>query len=90
LAFGQMEAGARGMAKAAGVADPDGFARKYVMLVEGALARRLVTGDNRAAREARDIVTRMLEAEVGPSPAPLSPAAVASAPPPAPPARRTR
>ena len=84
-AFRTIEEATRGMAKAAGIADPDAFSRKYVMLVEGALVRRLVTGDNSSAREARDIVARMLEAEVGASPAPRVPVAAANAPPPAPP-----
>jgi hypothetical protein len=61
--FQAVEAQAQGLAKAAGVADPEGFARTYVMLIEGALTRRLVGGDNGAARAAREIVARMLDAE---------------------------
>jgi AcrR family transcriptional regulator len=62
-AFEEAESQARGLAKAAGVRDPDAFARTYVMLIEGALTRRLVTGDNSAARAAREIVAKMLDAE---------------------------
>ncbi len=61
--FELAEAQARGLAKAAGVRDPDAFARVYLMLIEGALTRRLVSGDNGAARAARAIVERMLDAE---------------------------
>jgi AcrR family transcriptional regulator len=67
-AFEAAEEQARGLAKAAGVRDPDAFARAYVMLIEGALTRRLVTSDNGAAREARAIVARMLDEELGRSP----------------------
>lgn len=60
------EAMVRGMAQAAGVADPDGYARRHFMLIEGALTRRLVTGDNGAARAAKEIAVQMLDAELGP------------------------
>jgi AcrR family transcriptional regulator len=70
--FEAAESQARGLAKAAGVGDPDAFARAYVMLLEGALTRRLVTGDNGAARAAREIVARLLEAETGPDAAPAA------------------
>jgi AcrR family transcriptional regulator len=68
-AFEAAEEEARGLAKAAGVRDPDGFARVYVMLLEGALLRRLVTGDDGAARAARAVCERLLEADIGPAPA---------------------
>src|SRR5262245_59687985 len=61
--FQAAEDQARGLAKAAGVRDPDAFARVYLMLIEGALTRRLVTGDNGAARAARALVEGMLDAE---------------------------
>jgi AcrR family transcriptional regulator len=53
----------RGLARAAGVRDPAAFARTYAMLMEGALVRRLVGGDNGAARAAREIVARLLDEE---------------------------
>jgi AcrR family transcriptional regulator len=65
--FDVAEEQARGLARAAGVRDPEAFARTYMMLIEGALTRRLVTGDNGAARAARDVVAGMLDAELGPA-----------------------
>ena len=41
--FDAAEEQARGLARAAGVRDPEAFARTYMMLIEGALTRRLVT-----------------------------------------------
>jgi AcrR family transcriptional regulator len=61
--FAAAEEQACGLAKAAGVRDPEAFARTYMMLVEGALTRRLVGGDDGAARAAREVVERMLAAE---------------------------
>jgi AcrR family transcriptional regulator len=55
----------RGLAKAAGVPDPVAFGATCTMLLEGALTRRLVSGDNGAARAARAVVERMLAAELG-------------------------
>src|SRR5262245_18378090 len=68
--FRAAEAATCGMARAAGVRDPEAFARAHAMLVEGALTRRLVSGDNGAARAARDIAARLLDAELGPRAAP--------------------
>lgn len=65
--FELAEENVRRMAEAAGVGDPAAFARSYVMLVEGALTRRLVTGDSGAARAAGGIVKVLLEAELGPA-----------------------
>jgi AcrR family transcriptional regulator len=59
--FHAAEEQTRGLAKAAGVRDPDAFARRYVMLLQGALARRLVSRDDGAAREAGEVVARLLE-----------------------------
>ena len=55
----------QGLAKAAGVRDPVTFGSTCTMLLEGALTRRLVSGDNGAARAARGMVERMLSAELG-------------------------
>lgn len=65
--FEAAEESARKMAEAAGVRDPVAFARSYAMLLEGALTRRLVSGDNGAARVAGEIVARLLEADLGPA-----------------------
>jgi AcrR family transcriptional regulator len=54
--FALVEEQTRGLAKAAGV-----------RLIEGALTRRLVGGDDGAARAAREVVERMLAAETSPS-----------------------
>jgi AcrR family transcriptional regulator len=60
--FRAAEEQAKGLAEAAGVPDAEGFARQCVMLFQGALARRLVSRDDGAARAARDVVLRLLEA----------------------------
>jgi AcrR family transcriptional regulator len=65
--FVAVEESAQKMAEAAGLRDPGTFARSYAMLLEGALTRRLVSGDNGAARAAGEIVGRLLEAELGPA-----------------------
>jgi AcrR family transcriptional regulator len=77
--FHAAEEQVRGLAKAAGVRDPEGFARQYVMLLQGALTRRLVSRDDGAARAARDVVARLLDAEgVGaPATKPVEPASEA-------------
>lgn len=48
--YAKAEGDIRAMAKAAGVTDPESFARQWVMLLEGALVYRLVAGDDGAAR----------------------------------------
>jgi AcrR family transcriptional regulator len=64
-AFEAAEEQIRGLAKAAGVRDPEGFARAFMMMLEGAQTRRLITGDNGAAKTARGIVVGLLDAELG-------------------------
>jgi AcrR family transcriptional regulator len=59
--FAAVEEQTRGLAKAAGVRDPEAFARAYMMLLEGALTRRLIAGDNGAALAARALVARLLD-----------------------------
>lgn len=52
------------MAKAAGAADPPTLAREWALLMEGAITHRMVAGDDQAARSARDIAERLLEAAI--------------------------
>lgn len=51
----------RAMAKAAGVEDPETFARQWIALVEGAMTYRLLTGEDDAARIVRPVAERLLE-----------------------------
>jgi AcrR family transcriptional regulator len=50
------------MAAAAGVADPETFAKEWVVLLQGAITSRMATGDDHAARIAKGIAVRLLEA----------------------------
>jgi AcrR family transcriptional regulator len=65
--FSAAEAALTGLARAAGVRDPTAFGRTCAMLVQGALTRRLVSGDNGAARAAREVVERMLAEQTPPA-----------------------
>jgi AcrR family transcriptional regulator len=47
-------------AAAAGLADPQRFARQYVMILEGAIVVRQVIGDDGAARSAREVVEMLI------------------------------
>lgn len=67
------EADIAGMAKAAGVADPEAFARRWVVLLEGALTYRMVTGEDDAARLARPVAEALLERSLAGEPGPLDP-----------------
>lgn len=49
------------MAAAAGIAGPEGFAKQWVLLLEGAITHRMVTGFDQAARVAKGIAVRLLE-----------------------------
>ncbi len=51
----------RAAADRLGVDDPDDLARQIIILIEGALTRRLVTGDNAAAMAARDIAILLID-----------------------------
>ena len=55
------EAFLRQAAERLGVDDPDDLARWLIILIEGALTRRLVTGDNAAALAARDIAAMVVD-----------------------------
>ena len=45
--------------------DPDDLARQIIILIEGALTRRLVTGDNHAAMAARDVAQVLVDQAIG-------------------------
>jgi AcrR family transcriptional regulator len=62
------EATAKGLARAAGVRDPDGLAAEWLLLLQGALTQRLVNGRNDAARRAGEIFARRLAEATGPGP----------------------
>lgn len=49
------------MADAAGIADPEGFAARWAVLLEGAIAHRMISGDHAAARTAKEVAARELE-----------------------------
>ena len=63
--FAAAETAMTGLAKAAGARDPTALGRTCAMLVQGALTRRLVSGDNGAARAAREVVERLLAEATG-------------------------
>lgn len=63
--FEEAEARIRGMAEAAGARDPAAVARVWGLLTQGALARRLVSGDSGAARAAGTVFAAFLAGEVG-------------------------
>jgi AcrR family transcriptional regulator len=50
------------MAAAAGVKDPEALAKEWVLLLEGAITHRMTTGYDQAARVAKGIATRVLDA----------------------------
>jgi AcrR family transcriptional regulator len=54
----------RDLAKAAGARDPEGFADRYVALVEGTLVLRQVHGKNDAARVIRPAVVQLIDEQV--------------------------
>lgn len=54
------EAEIRSMAKAAGARDPEGLARQWVMLLQGAVTLRMTVGDDGAARRARALAESAL------------------------------
>lgn len=49
------------MATAAGVSDPETLAKEWVLLLEGAITHRMVTGFDRAAQVAKRIAAQRLE-----------------------------
>jgi AcrR family transcriptional regulator len=53
-----------GLAKAAGARDPADLARTWVLLLQGALGDRLISGAGDGARRARAVFERLLDAEV--------------------------
>lgn len=55
----------RDAAKRLGVQDPDDLARQIVILIEGAMTRRLVTGDNDAAKAAGVVAEAMVAQAMG-------------------------
>ena len=61
------EAELRELARAAGVPDPDAFAKEWKLLLAGAVARRLTSGDDSAAKRAKRIAERLLEESLRPS-----------------------
>ncbi|HZL99183.1 MAG TPA: TetR/AcrR family transcriptional regulator [Planctomycetota bacterium] len=52
------------MAAAAGVPNPQAFAQEWTVLLQGAITRRMTTGDDQAARVARRVAERLLAAAV--------------------------
>jgi len=64
--YGLTERTLRDVAAAADAPDPDALAREWVVLVEGAVTYRLITGDNGSARTARSIAARILDEALGP------------------------
>jgi AcrR family transcriptional regulator len=50
------------MAAAAGVKDPEAFAQEWNVLLQGAITRRMASGDDQAARIAKRLAERRLDA----------------------------
>ncbi len=55
------EASLADAARRAGAADPETLATKLVLLLEGALTRRMVAGDDQSARHAREVAQTIIE-----------------------------
>ena len=55
------EGDVRSMAKAAGVDDPETFARQWIALLEGALTYRLLTGEDDAIQVVRPLAEELLD-----------------------------
>lgn len=53
------------MAKAAGVTEPQGLARQWAILLEGAMTYRMLVGDDAAAGAAREMAADLLERSIG-------------------------
>lgn len=47
-------------AQASGAADPAGLAEKLVIVADGTLTRRMITGDDQAARHAREVAETLI------------------------------
>ena len=62
--FLRLESDIADMAAAAGVTDPPDFARRWMVLLEGALTYRLVTAENDAARMIRPVAEALLESSL--------------------------
>ena len=52
------------LAEQAGASDPERLAEQLIVLIQGSLTHRQVTGDNDAAVKARDVAATMIEAAV--------------------------
>jgi len=65
--FDASEAAIEELARRAGADDPSALAKEFVMLLQGALIYRLVTGDNDAAKRARVQGERVLRDRLKPS-----------------------
>jgi AcrR family transcriptional regulator len=57
----RVESDVAGMAKAAGVADPETFARQWVVLLEGIMTYRLITAEDDAVALVRPVAEALLE-----------------------------
>lgn len=66
LGFEEAETRIRGMAEAAGARDPAEVARVWGLLSQGALARRLISGDSGAARAAGQVFAAYLDGALAP------------------------
>lgn len=53
------------MAKAVGISEPEAFAAQWVLLLEGAIIHRVISGDDHAARTAKSIAELLLERASG-------------------------
>jgi AcrR family transcriptional regulator len=53
------------MAEAAGVAEPKEFAQEWVVLLEGAVSYRMITGDDGVAQRARRVAEVLLKERLG-------------------------
>ncbi|MCA9317418.1 MAG: TetR/AcrR family transcriptional regulator [Planctomycetota bacterium] len=62
--FASMEEQIRLMAEAAGVEDPAALATSWVLLLEGAVTYRLVTGDDSVAKSAKVVAEQLLAAQL--------------------------